>query len=75
MPETNVNVRVMRPGLNVVLIDDIRCRTPINADGSSTHIRIDWPDGHEILVARESAEILRDWLVEVLEPETGEPNG
>jgi hypothetical protein len=49
-------------------IDDIRCRAPRNTDGSYTHIRIDWPDGHEILVPREDAAKLRDWLIEVLRP-------
>jgi hypothetical protein len=48
-------------------IDDIRCRAPTNVDGSRTHIRIDWPDGHEILITREIASQLRDWLIEVLD--------
>ena len=52
---------------SMLLIDDIRCRSPRNSDGSYTHIRIDWPDGHEILVHRDVAELLRDWLVAVLE--------
>jgi hypothetical protein len=38
----------------------------MNSDGSFTHIRIDWPDGHEILVTNEVAAQLRDWLIEVL---------
>jgi hypothetical protein len=38
----------------------------MNSDGSFTHIRIDWPDGHEILVKNEVAVQMRDWLIEVL---------
>lgn len=48
-------------------IDGARCRAPINSDGSQTHIRIDWPDGHEILVEKADAARLRDWLNEVLD--------
>jgi hypothetical protein len=50
----------------MIVIDDIRCRAPVNSDGSSTHVRIDWPDGHEILVSRHDAALLRDWLIETL---------
>jgi hypothetical protein len=50
----------------MVVIDGIRCRAPTNVDGSRTHIRIDWPEGHEILITREVACQLRDWLIEVL---------
>lgn len=56
--------------MSAVLIDDIRCRAPTNSDGSRTHIRIDWPDGHEILVSRKDAALLRDWLIEVLKEGT-----
>ena len=52
---------------HTMIIDDIRCRAPMNSDGSLTHIRIDWPDGYEILVTRKDAALLRDWLIEVLE--------
>lgn len=57
------------PPETFVVIDQIRCRAPINMDGSYTHIRIDWPDGHEILVHRKDAALLRDWLINVLDPE------
>lgn len=51
----------------MIVLDDIRCRAPVNQDGSRTHIRIDWADGHEILVTRETAALLRDWLIKELE--------
>lgn len=54
----------------LILDDDIRCRAPINTDGSKTHIRIDWSDGHEILIRRADAARLRDWLIEVLNDQT-----
>jgi len=57
---------VKKFGPRFVTIDDIRCRAPMNSDGSFTHIRIDWPDGHEILVKNEVAVQMRDWLIEVL---------
>jgi hypothetical protein len=44
----------------------------MNSDGSFTHIRIDWPDGHEILVPKKDAILLGDWLIETLEK--GSPN-
>jgi hypothetical protein len=50
----------------MMVIDGIRCRAPMNSDGSFTHIRIDWPEGHEILITREHAAVLRDWLIKTL---------
>lgn len=59
--------RVVAQAGAVIVLDDIRCRAPVNQDGSRTHIRIDWADGHEILVTRETAALLRDWLIKELE--------
>ena len=59
----------------MIVIDDIRCRAPRNSDGSFTHIRIDWPDGHEILVPRQDAALLRDWLIETLKKDSQSTSG
>lgn len=55
-----------------VIIDDIHCRASTNVD-DGTLIKIDWPDGHGILISREEAASLRDWLTKVLDAVEDEP--